>query len=624
VIDTRTRAEIAHVPVFNPEPASVVVGRPVLYDARLTSSNGEAACAVCHVFGDFDSLAWDLGNPDDAVAPNGNPKRLDDFFGISFPGFHPMKGPMTTQSLRGMANHGPMHWRGDRTGADVGQGLNEELAFQRFIVAFDGLLGRDGPISAVDMQAFTDFILQVTYPPNPIRALDNSLTPDEQAGRDFYFGAASDVFSNCNGCHTLAPSQGFFGTDGFTSFEAETQLFKIPHLRNLYQKVGMFGFPNAGFVTGGDHGHKGDQVRGVGFLHDGSFDTLFRFHNGLVFSRDFRGFGPNPGGFPSGPTGDAMRRQVERFMLAFDTNLAPIVGQQITLTAANGVAAGARIDLLLARAAAGECEVVVKGVVGGRARGWVGGPDATFTTDFGGEPAVTDAALRTLAATPGQELTYLCAPPGSGTRMGVDRDDDGAFDRTELDEGTDPADPASLPAGGPWRRIRTYSLALRDRTLPAPSAARRRFAFKAFSDRLGLLAVRILPPPPGSAGDPTLHGAAITVYNSAGRTADRVTIALPAGGWKALRDGYRFGAGARGAPISGVRLRTDGLVVKGGGGAFGYTLDEPSQGRVAVRLTLGSGIRWCADAPATAGADQVDRFIGVRNSPPPDFCPPTP
>ena len=32
------------------------------------------------------------------------------------PDFHPMKGPMTTQSLRGMANHGPMHWRGDRTG----------------------------------------------------------------------------------------------------------------------------------------------------------------------------------------------------------------------------------------------------------------------------------------------------------------------------------------------------------------------------------------------------------------------------------------------------------------------------------------------------------------------------
>ena len=29
--------------------------------------------------------------------------------------FHPMKGPMTTQTLRGMASSGAMHWRGDRS-----------------------------------------------------------------------------------------------------------------------------------------------------------------------------------------------------------------------------------------------------------------------------------------------------------------------------------------------------------------------------------------------------------------------------------------------------------------------------------------------------------------------------
>src|SRR5262249_59402690 len=70
-------------------------------------------CASCHIFGDFDSLAWDLGNPDDGLLPNPNP------FAIGSGGpFHPMKGPMTTQSLRGLANHGPMHWRGDRTGGD--------------------------------------------------------------------------------------------------------------------------------------------------------------------------------------------------------------------------------------------------------------------------------------------------------------------------------------------------------------------------------------------------------------------------------------------------------------------------------------------------------------------------
>ena len=94
---------------------------------------------------------------------------------------------MTTQTLRGMAQP-----RARCTGAATAPAattraaiaLDETQAFVKFNVAFDGLLGRGGPIPAADMQAFTDFILEVTYPPNPIRALDNSLTADEQAGRD--------------------------------------------------------------------------------------------------------------------------------------------------------------------------------------------------------------------------------------------------------------------------------------------------------------------------------------------------------------------------------------------------------------------------------------------------------
>ena len=50
-----------------------------------------------------------------------------------------MKGPMTTQSLRGMANHGPMHWRGDRTGGNDepsaqpnGGTFDEDAAFKKF------------------------------------------------------------------------------------------------------------------------------------------------------------------------------------------------------------------------------------------------------------------------------------------------------------------------------------------------------------------------------------------------------------------------------------------------------------------------------------------------------------
>ncbi len=61
--------------------------------------------------------------------------------------FQPMKGPMVTQSLRGMANHGPMHWRGDRNGnneaaasAQPDTGLyDERQAFREFNPAFESL-----------------------------------------------------------------------------------------------------------------------------------------------------------------------------------------------------------------------------------------------------------------------------------------------------------------------------------------------------------------------------------------------------------------------------------------------------------------------------------------------------
>ena len=138
-------------------------------------------------------------------------------------------------------------------------------------------------------------------------------------------------------------NSGFFGTDGFSSFENETQHFKVPHLRNMYQKVGMFGMPAVPFFNAGDNGFKGDQVRGFGFLHDGSVDTLFRFHNATVFNHERR----NPAA-SRGRRRRPQRRNVEQFMLAFDSNLAPIVGQQITLTDTNAATVGARIDLLIA------------------------------------------------------------------------------------------------------------------------------------------------------------------------------------------------------------------------------------------------------------------------------------
>ncbi len=463
IIDTDDRKEVAHIAMFNPEPPSVVRGRPFLYNAAFTSSHGDSSCSSCHVFGDADSLAWDLGDPDGTTINNPGPFTVSPALFGANPHFRTLKGPMTTQSLRGMANHGALHWRGDRTAAndepsaqpDSGA-FNEEGAFKKFDVAFPGLNGRHAMLEPQDMQAFTDFVLQITYPPNPIRNLDNSLTPDQAAGRSIYFGDRSDTFLNCNGCHVLDPNgnkefgvakPGFFGTDGQFSFEGEAQVFKIPHLRNLYQKVGMFGMASVPFVNPGDNDFKGDQIRGFGFLHDGSFDTLFRFHNlGLFTQRPPGFFDPtdpgNPGGFPFlppehplasqvNPIGVKMRRQMEQFMLAFDTNLAPIVGQQVTLTPTNVDIALPRIALLTERAQAAECDLVAKVHFGAREFGYLYNSGA-WKTDNRKRAPITSVVLQDIVKHRKLPITYTCVPPGSGVRAGIDRDEDGVLDGDEI------------------------------------------------------------------------------------------------------------------------------------------------------------------------------------------------
>ncbi|HEX5719368.1 MAG TPA: hypothetical protein VF179_24615, partial [Thermoanaerobaculia bacterium] len=465
IVDTATGAETAHVQMHTPEPPSVITGRRVLYDARLSSSHGDSSCASCHVFGDFDSLAWDLGNPDGEAIDNPGPfvtELLNIVTGQPMePVFHPMKGPMVTQSLRGMASHGPMHWRGDRTGGNDASSeqpdngaFDERAAFDKFNGAFPDLLGRHTTIPQEDMDAFTDFILRITYPPNPNRRIDNALTADQDAGRQLFDSVNCGIPSapelngavlTCTGCHAIDPNAnpgtaapGFFGTSGLSGFDFNPQLLKTPHLRNLYQKIGMFGNPeNPGFL-GGDNGFKGDQVRGFGLLHDGNVDTVFRFVHGISFSEIF--VGPGNNGIPDGPEGDVQRRQLEAFLLAFPTNMAPAVGQQITLRASSSAAVNSRVDLLRQRAEAGECDLVAKARILDGEAGFLYVGSGLFARDRKDQPPITAAALRAL--TP---VTYTCVPPGSGERIGVDRDGDGSWDGDERLAQTDPADPDSGP-----------------------------------------------------------------------------------------------------------------------------------------------------------------------------------
>src|SRR6185369_14533260 len=140
----------------------------------------------------------------------------------------------------------------------------------------------------------------------------------------------------------------------------------------------------------GDELFMGDQVRGFGFLHDGSVDTTFHFHRALLFNQS----GSNPGGFLPGAAGDPMRRNVEAFMMAFPSNLAPIVGQQTTLVQSDPYGSTTRIDRFLNYANLGFCDVVAKGRVGGVDRGWLYAGNGFFLSDRSDEAPITTAQLK--------------------------------------------------------------------------------------------------------------------------------------------------------------------------------------------------------------------------------------
>jgi hypothetical protein len=99
---------------------------------------------------------------------------------------------------------------------------------------------------------------------------------------------------------------------------------------------------------------------------------------------------------------------------------------------------GARIDLLLDRARAGECDLVAKSGGEHGEKGYLYDVAlGLFRDNRACDPPLTDASLRQLARLQGGELTYTCAPPCSGVRLGIDRDENGVLDGDEEDSGGD-------------------------------------------------------------------------------------------------------------------------------------------------------------------------------------------
>ncbi len=474
-VDTSSRTVVATTPFFDPTPQVIKLGRPHLYDTHRTSGLGQAACASCHVDSRFDRLAWDLGDPAGAsIAVNSSNRNL----GMSIPGlnsgfqaYHPMKGPMTTQTLQDIIGKEPLHWRGDR------------LGLEEFNGAFVGLQGDDQVLTVAQMQQFEDFLATITFPPNPYRNFDNTLPTNLPLPGHFTtgrFAPAGQPLPNgnavagltayraqgaagldsggtislaCVTCHTLPTGAGSdyrlvsvtlqpfpVGPNGerhlaLVSQDGVTNVtMKIPQTRNMYEKTGF----NATQVR---------NTAGFGVLHDGSVDSIERFVSEPVFN----------------VTSDQMIANLTALLLAFSgsdlpagstnpTALEPpgppskdthaAVGAQTTVVSA-ATADNTLINVMLALANANKVGLIAKGVVNGAARGWRYNGGGVFQSDIASQTHTT-AQLLALAS-PGSEITLTVVVLGTQTRTGIDRDLDGWFDGDEVSVCASPADAADHP-----------------------------------------------------------------------------------------------------------------------------------------------------------------------------------
>ena len=393
---------------FDPTPAVIRNGRGFLYDAKL-SGNGTVSCASCHIDAEMDLLAWDLGDPTGQMGTNQTVIQVTiggvPNFQTNTGTFHPMKGPLTTQTLRGLNGMDPLHWRGDRTN------------FTHFNGAFNSLLG-GAALPPADMNAYRDFINTIVFEPNPNQNLDRTL-PSSFAGGNPRLGRETYVTNlyqptlgfACNTCHALPT-----GSDRLIDPDTilpGSQDFKVPHLREIYQKTG-FNRTRGSPATGTN------SIGGFGFQHDGKFENLIAFFSQSVFA--------------SFSTNGTLKTNVQAFVLCFDTGTAPAVGYSRTLAATNVNLTTVSNDWTLLESQAAtltNMDLVVKGTIDGQRHGLLYQPGANnYKPDSTNLATLTRAQL-TAKILAGDRLTVMGVPPGAGQRSGIDRDVNGVLDADE-------------------------------------------------------------------------------------------------------------------------------------------------------------------------------------------------
>ncbi len=387
VVNTTTQAVTSEIAAgTNPTPASIASGRGFLYDAKLSGS-GTGSCASCHVDGDTDHIAWNLGTPSGAMETV--------IQGTSSFQMHPMKGPMTTQTLKGLQGLAPYHWRGDHVNLAAFNG------------AFSAFMG--GPsLTSSNMNLLDTFEASMLYMPNPNLNLDGSFpasmnipdstTGSPSAGASDYLNLKLTLIGSqthtCNGCHTAI--NGAPGTNlqiNPVEGAMQPQPLKVPQLRNVYQ----FQLRNAQGYTGGVEA----AIDGFGLNHDGSASGLVGFFTSQIFAA----YSPQN------------ILDLSAYLLCFPTGTAPAVGYTITMNSTNVSNSPVQSNwaTLQSQAAAGNADLIANGTVNGVLSGLLYQPSSqNYVSNTAS--TYTQAQLQTLIQN-GDTLSFMGVYPGTGAAM---------------------------------------------------------------------------------------------------------------------------------------------------------------------------------------------------------------
>ena len=216
---------------------------------------------VLHVIWMAEPIGWPQirgpGRPDDhGHRAESIPNSPDQF------PTHPMKGPMSTQTLRGLNHLSAVPF------------ARRRYSFEAFNPAFDTLLG--GPqLPTTDMNAYTQFIEPIQFQPNPYRSSIahypvNGLAGNPSAGLNTFLNEPYALDVTCNRCHLVNPGPGTNRSIP-ALFGKSPQAIKVPQFRNQFPKIFLTTHPVL------------STLDGFGFTHDGGSPGDFAFLVSNVF-----------------------------------------------------------------------------------------------------------------------------------------------------------------------------------------------------------------------------------------------------------------------------------------------------------------------------------------------------